>query len=172
MKNVFWSLLFAVALWGCLKADKPGSQQCNYTDTKIIAPDSQSLKFKAYLDSNGITNAQKDATGFYYSIDSIGTGAPVSNLCSVITVGYKAMLTNGNVFDSTRNGYPVSFELGSVIPGWQIGITKVRAGSKLTLYIPPALAYGQNDVKDAYGNVIIPGNSILIFKVEVLNIAG
>ena len=170
MKNVLWSFLFAFALWGCLKTDNPGSQQCSYPDSNIIAPDSQAAKVKAYLDSNGIV-AQKDPTGFYYVIDSLGTGASVSNLCSVIQVKYKAMLTNGHVFDSTAVN-PVSFELGRVIPGWQKGIPKVRGGSKLALYIPPALAYGPDDVKDNFGNVIIPGNSILVFHIEVLNISG
>ena len=171
MTKVFWSFLFAVVLWGCLKSDNPGQQQCDYTDSQTIAPDSQVQKVKAYLDSNNIT-AEKHPSGFYYTINSQGNGGTVVNLCSIIIARYKAKFTNGAVFDSTAANSTVNFALGRVIVGWQKAIPLVKGGSELTLYIPPSLAYGPNDVTDNMGNVIIPGNSILIFDIEVLDISG
>jgi len=170
MKKIFWALLFSVVLFGCLK-DKNPDQVCSYNDSQTIAPDSQQQKVKAYLDLNGI-NAQKHSSGFYYVIHSPGSGAFVTNLCSNITVNYKGKFTSGVIFDSTVTNNPASFALGGVIVGWQKGIPLVNKGGSITLFIPPSLAYGQNDIKDNQGNVIIPGNSIMIFDVEVLDISG
>ena len=170
MRKLFLGLLISVVLFGCLK-DKNHDQVCNYTDSQTQAPDSQVQKVKAYLDSNHI-NAQKHSSGFYYTINSQGAGAFVTNLCSIITVGYKGKLTNGNIFDSTATGLPASFRLGQVIVGWQKGIPLVNKGGKITLYIPPALGYGSQVVNDRNGNILIPANSVIIFDVDVLDISG
>ena len=170
MKNIFWSLLVSVILFGCFK-DTNSIQQCNYTDTQTQAPDSEVQKVATYLDSIHV-HAQNHSSGFYYVIHLPGTGAFVTNLCSVIAVTYKGKFTNGTIFDSTATNKTASFQLGEVILGWQKGIPLVSKGGSLTLYIPPALGYGPNDVKDNLGNVVIPGNSILIFDVEVLDISG
>ena len=170
MKNIFWSLLFSVVLFGCLK-DPDSTQQCNYADTQIQVPDSQVQKLTAYLDSNHI-HAQKHSSGFYYTIHSPGAGASVVNLCSVITVTYKGKFTNGTTFDSTATNKTATFELGGVILGWQKGIPLISEGGSITLYIPPALGYGPDDIQNNQGQVVIPGNSILIFDVDILDISG
>ena len=38
--------------------------------------------------------------------------------------------------------------------------------------MPPDLAYGLSDVKDSQGNVVIPGNSVLVFTVDLTDAAG
>jgi len=172
MKKLFGYLLLSVTIFGCLKNNNNTSNQvCNYTDAQTVAPDSQVQKVKAYLDSNNIV-AVKAPSGFYYTINSQGTGASVVNLCSVIDVTYKGKFTNGTTFDSTATGSSVTFQLGGVILGWQKSIPLVKGGGSITLYIPPALGYGQQDATDAQGHVIVPGNSILIFDVAVLSISG
>jgi FKBP-type peptidyl-prolyl cis-trans isomerase len=40
----------------------------------------------------------------------------------------------------------------------------------MTLYVPPYLGYGSQPLKDPSGNVIIPGNSILIFDIELVTV--
>ena len=86
--------------------------------------------------------------------------------CSTVTVKYKGTLTNGTGFDSSYkvapDGYP--FQLGQLIPGWQIGIPLVKSGGSINLYIPPSLGYG------ASGSGPIPPNAILIFKIDLVNI--
>jgi FKBP-type peptidyl-prolyl cis-trans isomerase FkpA len=170
MQKTFWVLLSSIVLFGCLK-DANSNKTCTYNDSQTIAPDSQVQKVKAYLDSNHIT-AQKHSSGFYYVINQQGSGTFVTNLCSVITVMYKGKFTNGNVFDSTATNNSASFQLGQVIAGWQKGIPLINKGGKITLYIPPSLGYGQQNTTDNQGHVVIPGNSILIFDVEVLDISG
>ena len=53
---------------------------------------------------------------------------------------------------------------GQVIPGWEQGIAGMQVGGKRLLLIPPNLAYGSQD----YGP--IPGNSTLMFEIDVISI--
>ncbi|KAL7519478.1 hypothetical protein ACHAWF_000242, partial [Thalassiosira exigua] len=61
-------------------------------------------------------------------------------------------------------GKPATFKPSQVIKGWTEGLKLLRIGSKARFIIPPSLGYGPND----YGP--IPGNSTLIFDVEILDI--
>ncbi len=84
-----------------------------------------------------------------------------------ITVNYVGRFTNGTVFDSSiARKQPFQFVLGAgqVIKGWDQGLVGMRVGGKRTLTIPPSLGYGPAD----YGP--IPGNSTLVFDVELLKV--
>lgn len=161
-------LIFAVTsmllITGCLKKDTT----CDLEDSPIVAPASEQLALEDSLTAHGIT-ATKHSSGLYYTIQEPGSGATVQNLCSVVSVFYKGSFMNGKGFDSSLTA-PVAFQLGRVITGWQKGIPLVSKGGEINLYIPPSLGYGSSDYKDQYGNVIIPGNSILIFNVKVNDI--
>lgn len=74
---------------------------------------------------------------------------------------------HGRKIDSSRDrGSPFPFVLGAgaVIEGWDQGIAGMKVGGRRTLIIPPELAYGRT----GYGSV--PGNTALIFDVELLNV--
>jgi len=62
-----------------------------------------------------------------------------------------------------------AFTLGSSIEGLRKGIQLIKKGGHMKLYIPPTLAYGAVDVKDDYGKVVIPANSILVFDITLTN---
>lgn len=90
-----------------------------------------------------------------------------------VFVNYTGKLTNGTVFDSSENhGKPIDFELGTgrVIAGWDQGIVGMKIGEKKTLTIPPELGYGDNEVPDGRGGILIPKNSTLIFDIELVDI--
>ena len=88
------------------------------------------------------------------------------DLRSVVCVHYTGRLINGRVFDdSRRDGIPAAFRLYEVIDGWQIALSQMRPGDRWTIYIPSQLAYGSRTDGD------IPGNSTLIFDVELISIA-
>ena len=67
--------------------------------------------------------------------------------------------------DSRRDGIPAAFRLFEVIEGWQIALSQMRPGDRWTIYLPANMAYGSRTDGD------IPGNSTLIFDVELLSIA-
>ncbi|KAA9036293.1 FKBP-type peptidylprolyl isomerase [Ginsengibacter hankyongi] len=156
------SIIFA----SCVK----NSTKCNYSDSNVTAPDSEIQSLKDSLFSHNITDATLNPIGFYYKIDNAGSGNAVANLCTNISVSYKGTYFNGVSFDSTAANQSATFQLGQVIVGWQKGIPLVSKGGVISLYIPPTLAYGPNPVKDNAGNVLVPGNSYLVFKVHVEDI--
>ncbi len=114
-----------------------------------------------YIDNNNL-EAQKSNSGLYYVIQQQGEGAnPKTD--SDVTVKYKGFYTNGNIFDeSDEEG--ITFNLQQVIAGWTEGITYFKEGGKGILLIPSRLAYGPFDTRG------IPGGSVLIFEIELIEI--
>ena len=123
-------------------------------------------KGAAFLEENGKRDGvNTTASGLQWEVISEGTGArPVET--SNVTVNYEGTLMDGEVFDSSyESGEPVSFPLNGVIPGWTEGLQLMTVGSTYKFYIPSNLGYGPR------GTGPIPGNSVLIFKVELLEVA-
>lgn len=167
MRNIAIPLVFLAFIFtGCLKNDK-----CSRNDSSVVAPTSEVANLNDSLNSHGIS-ATPHPVGFYYNIVTPGTGKSVSNLCDNIVIDYKGSLLNGTVFDSTTANNPATFELGTLIVGWQKGIPLIKVGGEIDLYIPPSLAYGNvNDVTNPRtGEVIIPKGSNLIFHIKILDI--
>ena len=95
-----------------------------------------------------------------------------------VKVGTGAIAEPGMIvsvlFDSSaaHDNQPLVFTLGDqgLIPGFQIGINGMRVGGERQMLIPPSLAYGDQDVKDPSGKVIIPANSTLLFDVQLVDV--
>ncbi len=122
-------------------------------------------KGASFLEENGkkegVTTTE---SGLQYEVITQGDGPKPSDTSNV-TVHYEGTLINGEVFDSSYdNGEPVSFNLNGVIPGWTEGLQLMPVGSTYKLYIPSNLGYGPKETGP------IPGNSVLIFKVELISI--
>jgi len=163
MKRLFIFLFTVILISACSKKN----DICNYDPCGVLAPPSEVTQLESYLSSASIT-ATKHCSGMYYSIDAAGSGV-TPTICSTISVKYKAQLTNGNIVDQATT--PVSIQLGGLIESWKKAIPLIKAGGKIRIYSPPRLAYGSEDVKDGSGNVVIPGNSILIFEVELVGVS-
>ncbi len=120
-----------------------------------------------FLAANGKkSGVQTTASGLQYKIDKAGDAkaAPISAEDEV-TVNYRGKLLDGSEFDSSYSrGTPATFPVGGVIKGWQEALVLMKPGAKWTLYVPPELAYGANPRPG------IPGNSLLVFDVEVLSV--
>lgn len=161
MKFSWCLLLIGFVFSGCLKQDKG----CPYKEVNINAPTAEQQHVEAYLQANSIT-AVKHSSGMYYAIVTPGTGNKPS-LCSVVTVGYSGTLENGTAFDQQNI---ISFDLGRLIEGWKKGLPLIAKGGRIKLFIPPSLGYGNTDVKNSSGVVVIPANSMLIFDIEVFDV--
>ena len=83
----------------------------------------------------------------------------------VVEITLKGVLRDGTVFQPEDRGpLPVA---GSV-PGFSEALKLMKKGGKYKIWIPSDLGYGANDVPDPRtGGVAIPGNSLLIFDVEL-----
>lgn len=85
---------------------------------------------------------------------------------SMVECHYEGRFLNGQVFDSSyQRQKSATFSLDQVIPGWTEGVQLMKEGSVFEFYCPPALGYGEVGIPDH-----IPGNSVLIFKVELLKV--
>lgn len=103
----------------------------------------------------------------------VGEGAEAAPGASV-SILYVGMLQDGTVFDSSanNNNEPLVFKLGEpgIIPGFQIGVNGMKEGGERRISIPPELGYGNQDVKDAAGTVIIPANSTIVFDIKLVKV--
>lgn len=107
------------------------------------------------------------ASGLKYTDLVDGTGASPQK-GQTVTVHYTGTLANGRKFDSSYDhGRPADFRIGvgSVIKGWDEGLMSMKVGGKRKLVIPSALGYGPEGRPPD-----IPGNSTLIFDVELLGV--
>lgn len=105
------------------------------------------------------------ASGLQYEVLVAAEGEkPTRN--STVRTHYHGTLIDGTVFDSSyQRGEPAEFPVSGVIAGWTEALQLMSPGSKLRLYIPHNLAYGERGA----GNAIAPF-SALIFDVELLAI--
>lgn len=103
-------------------------------------------------------------SGLQYKVITAGDGEK-PGATDKVRVHYRGTLLDGTEFDSSyaRNN-PAEFQVNQVIPGWQEALQLMPVGAKYQLFIPPDLAYGEQ------GNQRIPGNSLLLFDVELLAI--
>ncbi len=126
-----------------------------------IAEFSQEIlaKYKAGTLENIISTSE----GLRYVIHKEGSGRK-PNPNEYVSVHYYGLLMNGLTFDNSfTDGEPYTFVLGQgrVITGWDIAIAKLNQGSRASLFIPPALGYGEAGYLD------IPGQADLYFYVEL-----
>ena len=122
-------------------------------------------KGAAFLEENGKKEGViTTETGLQYEVITTGDG-PMPADTTQVTVHYEGKLIDGEIFDSSYDsGEPVSFALNGVIPGWTEGLQLMPVGSTYKFYVPSNLGYGPRSTGP------IPGNSVLIFKVELLSI--
>lgn len=97
-----------------------------------------------------------------------GDGAEASAGATVDVHYVGVAYSTGEEFDASYNrGQPLQFPLGTgtVIEGWDRGVTGMRVGGRRRLVIPPHLAYGDRGA----GSVIAPGET-LIFVVDLVGV--
>jgi FKBP-type peptidyl-prolyl cis-trans isomerase FkpA len=157
MKTFFLVLLTWVISFSqisCLKSNS--SPSC--TPATVASEEPTIL---AYAANNGIFGTHH-SSGLYYEIISAGSGATPS-VNSKVFVTYTGKLLDGRVFDQQADSSKTGWVLGSLIPGWQIGLPLIQKGGEIKLLIPSSLAYGCDDSR-------LPANSILYFDVHLADV--
>ncbi|WP_026897824.1 FKBP-type peptidyl-prolyl cis-trans isomerase [Daejeonella oryzae] len=134
--------------------------------TSSVDPEKQfaadEVLIKDFIAKNNIT-AIRHESGVYYQIIAPGSGSTIYSANTSVSAKYKGRLLSGSVFDeATAN--PISFKLGGVIVGWQIGVPLIQKGGKIRLLIPSAYGYGQSSAGS------IPANSVLDFDIELVDV--
>ncbi|WP_168920145.1 FKBP-type peptidyl-prolyl cis-trans isomerase [Enterobacteriaceae endosymbiont of Donacia dentata] len=141
-----------------------GIQEYTIQETKKQAQQNN-IKAKKYIKKFlKEKNAKKSKSGLVYKIIKMGKGKKITNNNIIIVIKYKGKLIDGTIFDNSSLKEPLYISLQEVMPGWQEGLKYIKTGGKITLVVPPKLAYGAE---------IIPGvpiNSTLIFDMELLDI--
>ena len=142
------------------------SLQKNIRDKAKLEGDTNLKIADEFLEKNKESNPEvkETPTGLQYRILKEGTGSSPSSTDKV-KVHYVGKLLDGTVFDSSiERGEPSEFGLNQVIRGWTEGLQLMKPGAKYEFFIHPKIAYGSRPRPK------IPGNSLLIFEVELLDI--
>lgn len=115
-----------------------------------------------YAQKEGVETTESGL--MYRVLETSGSeDSPVAE--DTVRVHYRGTFIDGKEFDSSyERKQPIDFPLRGVIPGWTEGVQLMNVGDKYEFVIKPDLAYGEMD------RGTIPGNSTLIFEVELLEI--
>jgi FKBP-type peptidyl-prolyl cis-trans isomerase FklB len=106
------------------------------------------------------------ASGLQYEVITQGAG-PKPTLKDTVVCNYKGEFIDGGEFDNSyKRGTPAEFPLTNVIRGWTEVLQLMPVGSKYKVYVPYQLGYGASDYNG------IPGGSLLVFEIELLNVKG
>lgn len=106
-----------------------------------------------------------DERGYFYWIRSeTKSDATRIGWGDEVVAHYRCLLTTGEEVDNSwLRAKPISFTVGSMVPGFNFGLMRFCVGDKGWLLVPSDLGYGAQE----YG--AIPQYSPLIFELEVLS---
>lgn len=153
-----------------------------YDDVANLAIDS--VKIAEYLKVAEYDSLYRihDARGVVIIVQEEGTGSrPSASDGNTVHANYTGMLLDGTVFDTNleavakehdiydedreyrMSSFPlVSGSQGGPIPGFTVGFTRMRSGSKGVIIIPSPYGYQDQEMDR------IPANSVLVFEVDFL----
>jgi FKBP-type peptidyl-prolyl cis-trans isomerase len=142
---------------------------CDMPMDKALATQAEANKTAGVTFLNKVAREDglvKLPSGILYKVlASPNPTAPSPDLSDVVKVHYEGKLIDGQVFDSSyERGVPAVFPLNNLVKAWQIAIPLMHKGDTWLLYVPAELGYGER----AAGP--IPPNSVLIFKIELIDI--
>jgi FKBP-type peptidyl-prolyl cis-trans isomerase len=142
------------------------------------APEYNTVENTTFDPSLGVDLSAFQSTdlGVYYRDITVGTG-PTIAAGQDNFMFYRSYLSTGVEVDSTQPpNPPVAFQIGtnppSLITGFEIGVQGMKVGGRRQILVPPAVAYGLGDRLRPDNTVLIPGNSVLVFDVQLVNADG
>jgi FKBP-type peptidyl-prolyl cis-trans isomerase FklB len=158
-------LAFMAAGLMCVSAYADDQTTQNSVPTQAVTA-TKPLDGAAFLAANKTKPGVKTLEdGLQYKVIKEGRGAQPTD-SDTVTVDYVGTLIDGTEFDSSyKRGQHASFQVSAVIPGWTEALKMMKVGSEWELYIPAALAYGDQGVPPVIGP-----NQVLIFKVHLIDV--
>ena len=152
------ALAMVAALSGCMRGADAGGAEA---EANLKAG-------QAFMERNlKAEGVQALPNGIQYKVlqaGPVGGESPDSN--DLVRVEYEGSLTDGSVFDSSyERGQPSVFTLGEVVSGWTEALQHMKVGDEWVVYLPADKGYGDSDRPG------IPANSVLVFRLKLLDIA-
>jgi cyclophilin family peptidyl-prolyl cis-trans isomerase len=136
---------------------------------KIAAMSQDDYKVFMYNEvKKNYPNAQQSATGLVYVILDNGKSNEVKEGKKVSLHYTGTLRRGGKKFDSSKDrNAPLEFEykVQRMIPGFEEGITYIKEGGKIMLFIPYYNAYGKQGRPGS-----IPAYADLVFEIELLQV--
>ncbi len=108
-----------------------------------------------------LASMTRTSSGLYIETIAEGVGEPAM-VDNGVTISYTGWLSDGTSFDSGQ--FPFVLGAGQVVPGFDEGVLGMKVEGIRRVIMPPSLGYGNT----ARG--IIPSGSILIFRLELVDI--
>jgi FKBP-type peptidyl-prolyl cis-trans isomerase len=109
-----------------------------------------------------LLNPKRVPSGFFILVEKNGKG-PQMKWNDEVTVDYRGYFLDDKEFDSSyKRGVPMTFRVGEMIPAWNEALMMLSKGSKLKLFVPSKLAYGER----GFPGYISP-NTPIIFEITV-----
>lgn len=178
MKSRFWVgrlsvLVVMLAFVACsnsqnrrvVPASTDGISRDDYIEINRQRVSQEQAVIVNYLDTTEL-DMQRTATGLWYQIDEVGTGAQVV-AGKVVVLNYEIRLLDGTLcYSSEQDGQKVFLVgQGGVESGLEEGILLLSEGSEATFLMPPHLAHGLVGDDDR-----IPPRAILRYMVKVVEV--
>lgn len=124
------------------------------------------LKNDTFFEEMRCAEGVQSLGGILYKVVNKGDGKGGVKMNSVVTVHYRGTLVDGREFDNSwKRGCPEAFRVNGLIEGFSIALLNMHVGDRWIVYIPQELGYGRRTSGP------IPGNSVLIFEIELLGIS-
>jgi FKBP-type peptidyl-prolyl cis-trans isomerase len=120
-------------------------------------------QIRQYIAQKGLKIDDSTSSGFKLSFTKRNSAGSLPKTGQTVKLNYAGFLLSGKKFDS--GDFSFKLNAGQVIQGFDLGVARVRVGEKATCIFPSTLGYGSQ----GSGNSI-PGNSPLVFEIEVLSI--
>lgn len=176
LKRFSWLFTIIVLLVG-VPACQPAELAVEPTEVESTEVESTEVE-STVLDETGLGEQGSSETsssmpagittdsGLQYTEITAGEG-PNPKDGDIVTMHYVASLPDGTeIGNSNQTGEPIKAILGrnQLLPGWEEGLKRMKAGGKARMVLPPELAFGT----EGYG--MVPPDSTIILVIEILNI--
>ncbi len=139
--------------------------QERYEEQQRVEAEEERQRGESFLAKNKQRpGVEATESGLQYEVIEKGSGAQPTPGDTVL-VSYRGLLLDSTVFDSTREGEPLAFDLQRIIPGLREGILMMREGASYRFFVPPELAYGEEGAMP-----VIPPNATLIFELRLVEV--